>query len=152
MIKFKKIEHDPRGFFPELIEMFKQDEEVIAVYLFGSYATGNIGPLSDVDIAVLLNPKFPSESYFDKELDLLLKTSHILRTDEVNLVILNRAPFSLAYGIFSENKLLFCRNDLERVKFETKIVDGYLDFKPLLEENYRYLYRRVKEGKFGVKS
>jgi len=151
MIKFKKIEHDPRKLFPKLIKMFKQDEDVIAVYLFGSYATGNIGPLSDVDIAVLLYSKFPSESYFDKELYLLLKASDILRTDEVDLVILNRALFSFAYNILRENKLLFCRNDLERVKFQTKIVDGYLDFKPLLEENYRYLYRRIREGKFGVR-
>jgi predicted nucleotidyltransferase len=151
MIKFKKIEHDPREYFPELIEVLKQDNDIIALYLFGSYASGNIGPLSDVDLAVLLRSGYPSESYFDKELDLLSKITNILRTDEVDVVILNRAPFSFAYRILKQNKLLFCRNDLERVKFQTKIVDGYLDFKPLLEENYRYLHRRIKEGKFGVR-
>lgn len=31
MIKFKKIEHDPREYFPELIEVLKQDNDIIAL-------------------------------------------------------------------------------------------------------------------------
>lgn len=152
MIKFKKIEHDPRKYFPKLAEMLKKDKDIIAAYIFGSYASNNIGPLSDVDIAILLNKKFPKDNYFDKQLELIGEVSHILRTDEVDVVILNRAPYPFAYGILSKNKLLFCRDDSERVKFQTKVIKEYLDFEPFLEENYRYLHRRIKEGKFGVRS
>ena len=36
-------------------DYFKNKDEVIAVYLFGSYAYGKNQPFSDIDIGILLN-------------------------------------------------------------------------------------------------
>ncbi|MCX7682029.1 MAG: nucleotidyltransferase domain-containing protein, partial [Anaerolineae bacterium] len=36
---------------------------VVLAYLFGSQAEGRAGPLSDVDIAVLLGPQVPEERW-----------------------------------------------------------------------------------------
>jgi len=36
---------------------FKNKKEVVAIYLFGSYAAGKEGHLSDIDIGILLDRK-----------------------------------------------------------------------------------------------
>ncbi len=92
MIKFHKIQGDPKRHFPNLIKYFEQDKDIILVYLFGSYATGRIGPLSDVDIAVLFSYDILKGEYIDKKLKLIGKISGILHTDEIDLVVLNEAP------------------------------------------------------------
>ena len=40
---------------PALEAYFAALDDVVLAYLFGSYARGQAGPLSDVDVAVLLN-------------------------------------------------------------------------------------------------
>ncbi|MDI6891767.1 MAG: nucleotidyltransferase domain-containing protein [Actinomycetota bacterium] len=147
MIKFKKIEHDPRKYFPKLIEMLNKDKDIIAVYIFGSYASNNIGPLSDVDIAVLLDRQFPKDKYFDKQLDLIGEIAHILQTDEVDVVILNRAPVDFQYSIIRKSKLLLKRDEPQRVNFETKVTDKYLDTQRIRDEYYSFLHKRIKEGR-----
>jgi len=43
-----------------LREALSQRQEVVAAYLFGSYATGRERPDSDVDVAVLLDTETPT--------------------------------------------------------------------------------------------
>jgi len=43
---------------PELIEQIEKDTDVVALYSFGSLATGNLKPLSDLDLAF----SFPTNS------------------------------------------------------------------------------------------
>ncbi len=150
MIKFDKIRHDPRKYFDELSRALEKDSDIIAAYIFGSYATGNINPLSDVDIAVLLNKKICVSSYFDKRLDLFTMASNILKTDELDIVILNEASLILAHRVFKLGRLLFCKDDLQRVRFQTSIIDKYLDTEPLRKQGYDLLLKRIKEGKFGT--
>lgn len=148
MIKFKPIEHDPRKYFPELIKMLKEDKDIITAYLFGSYATDKIAPLSDVDIAVLLDRQFPKDNYFDKQLDLIGEIAHILRTDEVDIVVLNRAPVDFRYSIISKSTILVEKDNRQRVDFETKAAGKYLDTQRIRDEYYSFLHKRIKEGRF----
>lgn len=120
----------------------------MAIYLFGSYATNKVGPLSDVDIAVLFGFQVPAEKYFDKQLDLIGRAAQALHTDEVDVVILNQAPALLAYQVIRERKVLFCRDEVSRVTFEAKAIDRYLDEKPMRDLIYQALIRRIKEGRF----
>lgn len=127
MIRFKKIEHDSRDFFPELIKIFGQDKDIAAVYLFGSYATGGIGPLSDVDLAVLLVKEFQQDKYFGRKLDVISKASSALRTDELDVVVLNEAPVDLRYSVISKGILLVEREVHRRVGFETSTLNTSAD-------------------------
>ena len=63
------------------------------VYLFGSRVDGNIGPMSDTDIAVLLQHGTDS---FDLQMRLQHEVCKALDTDKVDLVLLNRVPIELA--------------------------------------------------------
>jgi uncharacterized protein len=148
MIRFERIEKDPRNFFQDLTNMLDGDKDVVVVYLFGSYAKDNISPLSDIDIAILLDPQTRSEDYFDKQLDLMDKISSVLHTDEVDVVILNQAPSLLAYQVIKYRKVLFCRDESKRVSFEANAIDRYLDEKPMRSLIHQALAERIKDGRF----
>ncbi|RLC56366.1 MAG: hypothetical protein DRI80_16390, partial [Chloroflexota bacterium] len=50
------------AYLPQLHDLLARHGVVLA-YLFGSQAEGTAGPLSDVDIAVLLGPEVPRERW-----------------------------------------------------------------------------------------
>lgn len=148
MIKFKKITHDPVQYFDKLGSCLAQNQEILLVYLFGSYATGKVGPLSDIDIAILLDNPIWEKQKLKKKLQLISDISDILKTDEVDLVILNEAPNLLAYQVVSDGKLLYESDTALRVEFETRTISTYLDFKPFLEVQWQNAKRKILEGTF----
>ena len=66
----------------------------------------------------------------------------------MDLVVLNGVPPLLAHRVISKGKLLFSRDDRTRTAFEVRTKLRYLDTKPLREVQRRYLYRRIRAGKF----
>jgi len=138
-------------YIPLLIQRLKQDDDVIATYLFGSYAEGKQTPVSDVDLAVLFDQNFPRKFFFEKKLDLLFTATSILKTDAVDLVILNEAPPALSYQVLKKGKLLFEKPETkaQRVNFQVRVYDRYFDFKPVETVVREGLIKRIKEGRFG---
>ena len=115
MIKFHPIAHNVRKLLPLLPNYLENDKDISLTYLFGSFASEKERKLSDVDIAVLLKEGIEP---LEKQLNLLSEITFILKTDEVDLVILNRAPISLQYTIISEGKLLVNREDKLRRDYD----------------------------------
>ena len=64
---------------PELIEQIEKDTDVVALYSFGSLATGDLKPLSDLDFGILVSGKLGKQKRFDKHLDLIGKFNEVLR-------------------------------------------------------------------------
>jgi len=149
--RFKKISHDIMSLMPTLVEAISKDEHVNALFLFGSRAEDRQGDTSDVDLAVLLDDDLPRRLRSDKRLDLLALATTTLSTDEVDLVVLNDAPVSLAYRVFSQGRLLYERPGLReaRVRFQARTYSNYLDFVPAETVIHEGLMRRFKEGRFG---
>ncbi len=56
---------------------------VVLAYLFGSQAEGKAGPLSDVDIAVLLGPHVARERWFQAQLDLIGELMSLFHRNDV---------------------------------------------------------------------
>lgn len=138
-------------YIPALTEKISIDNDIVAFYLFGSYAADKQNPASDIDLAVLLDREFPVHSYFDKKLKLLSLATSTLKTDEVDLIILNQAPPALSYQILSKSRLLFERDDKkgQRIDFQVRAFDRYFDFKPVEKVIHEGLAKRIKEGRFG---
>jgi predicted nucleotidyltransferase len=138
-------------YIPLLVEKVKIDGDIVSLYLFGSYAEGKQTPVSDIDLAVLLDRDFPQSRYFAKKLDLLAMITSLLKTDEVDLVILNQAPPVLSYRILSKGRLLFEKQTGkgQRVSFQVRTFDRYFDFKPVEKVLHEGLVRRIKEDRFG---
>jgi len=115
----------------KLITIFKSYPEITLAYFFGSKSKNNGGPLSDYDFAFYLNKK--NELKISKiKLELLSKISKILKTDSIDVVILNTAESpELKYNIIKEGKLIFEKEPF-KVLIEPKILTEYFDFKNLL--------------------
>jgi len=113
---------------------------VAAAYLFGSQATGATTPLSDVDIAVLLDPGLPAAGEVQAMLisDLMLA----LHRSDVDVVVLNTAPPLLKERAISRGHLLYCRDDIARVRFEVATRREYIDTQPLRDAQDRALLER----------
>lgn len=149
MIRCRKITHNIKERLPALTEDFKKKQGINALYLFGSYAKDEVKPLSDIDVAVLLKNSAAKADYWDIKLGLLNKAMAILGTDEIDFVLLNEAPYELAYNVLKEGRILFCRDDRERQEFQERVVMNYLDTQALREEGYFHLKERIREGRFG---
>lgn len=127
----------------KLKPLFKSFSVVKSVYFFGSRVTGKAVKNSDYDFAVLFDDATSKEDRFDLKLKLMAKLSKALKTDAVDLVVLNDLPsLFFRYIIIKEGKLIYQKNDLETAEFESRTLGLYFDFRPFLEEyNRSYLNR-----------
>jgi len=113
---------------------------VVAAYLFGSQAAGSATPLSDVDIAVILAPDVPAPGNVQAALisDLML----VLRRSDVDVAVLNYAPPLLKERAISGGRLIYCRDETARVRFEVAARREYLETQPLRDVQDRALLDR----------
>lgn len=111
----------------KLTSIFKLLPAVKLVYFFGSRATGKAGPLSDYDFAIFLDEK-DFKKRFEIRLDLLDKLSRQLKTDNIDLSVLNdiQSP-ELKYSIIKDGRLIYTREPF-RILLEPKILNEYFDF------------------------
>lgn len=124
-------------------------EGVVAAMLIGSQARGTAGPLSDVDIAVWHEPGLDPATRLRLRLDLATAASRALGTDEVDIVLLNRATPLMRHRAIRDGVRLVDRDPRARVRFETRGLLEYLDTKPLRAELARGLRHRIEEGRLG---
>lgn len=134
-------------YIPELSDLFDQ-EPVEIVYLFGSQATGTASTHSDIDIGILLNSNVAKEHYFNYRLSFTSKLVSIFQKDKVDVVILNECPPLLKDRVIRYGKVIYCRDEIQRIRFEVKALDEYLDFLPMQERYFEQLLKDIEEGKF----
>lgn len=128
MIKRNRIPADISDRLERLASLLQQDQRVVFAYLFGGLATGVQKPLSDVDIAIFLNPECVDA---ETKLDLIGLLTDTLGTDEVDLVVLNTAPISLVGRILKQKKLLADNQPFKRHQFESLKMREFFDFRRL---------------------
>lgn len=115
----------------KILAIFKSYSEIRLVYFFGSKANNNDGPLSDYDFAIYLDEKNKNR-ISEIKLELLSKLNKELKTDRIDLVILNTAESpELKYNIIKEGKLIFEKEPF-KILVEPKILNEYFDFKEIL--------------------
>jgi predicted nucleotidyltransferase len=124
-------------------------EHVVAAMLFGSQASGQAGPLSDVDVAVWLDPRLPREQRSALRTELALAAGEALETNEVDVVVLNQAPPLLRHRAMKGGLRLLDRDPRARIRLETAALLDYFDTAPLRETLAAGRRRRIEEGRFG---
>ena len=113
--------------------------DVVAVWLFGSFARGDARAHSDIDVAVLYR-RTPEATFDALPLRLEGEIERVLgRTTQV--VALNRAPADLRARVLRDGVLLIDRDPSLRVRFEVQTRNEWFDLQPILRE-YRRLERR----------
>jgi predicted nucleotidyltransferase len=113
------------------------------VYLFGSCAEGVSGPLSDMDIGVVLeNPRIVRGNTMPMYNALYGLFSEFFGTSNIDLVFLERASLELRFAAITHGKILFVARDDLRDDFEHRTAMLYADFKPALERFNRAVLSR----------
>jgi predicted nucleotidyltransferase len=120
-------------------------EGVVAALLHGSQTTGKATALSDVDVAVWLDPSLSDDARFD----LRLALAREIDRPDVDLVVLNDASPLLAHRVRQAGIQLLDRDPGTRIRLETQALIEYLDTKPLREELARGTRDRLAEDRFG---
>ena len=114
---------------------------VVSAYLFGSHAMGGAHRESDVDIGVLLDRRVHPrpQDRFEVRLRLIAHISQVLRTDRVDLVVLDDAPPHLARRVMLEGQRVFCADsEIDHAARRTAMLRAP-DLEPFLRRT-----RRVK--------
>ncbi len=135
----------------ELVEAlrgyFAAQPDVVAAYLFGSRATGQARPESDVDVAVLLSEE-DGEARFERRLRLMDEVSDVCGR-EADVIVLNDAPPLLQHQVLKHGRLLVERDPAARVEFEVRAGKIYADLKPMYDFFTRDLLQKIREVGLG---
>lgn len=117
--------------FYSLKKVFEKFPAIKLVYLFGSRAVGEVGPLSDYDFAFYLD-EADSTRRFELKLILISELAGELKTDAVDVVVLNdlEQP-EFKYHIVSDGKLIYEEGSF-KVIVEPRILNEYFDFRESL--------------------
>jgi predicted nucleotidyltransferase len=92
----------------KILKKIKKNKNVVAIYLFGSYAKKENNPLSDIDICVILkNPNEKDECEIGS-----------MYSQELDMVLFHRLPLHIKFEVFKFGKELYVRD--ERILLEIK--------------------------------
>lgn len=119
---------------------------VALAYLFGSAATGQMTPFSDVDIALVVDETRPlpmSRLRFELEVEDELAARCGLSAADVRVI--NHAPLLVRGEVVTCGKLLFARNVETRIEFETRTRREYFDFLPAAELHRKAFFENVRQ-------
>ncbi|MBS7251592.1 MAG: nucleotidyltransferase domain-containing protein [Candidatus Freyarchaeota archaeon] len=125
-----------------IADVLATHEEIVTAYIYGSMVKGYADEASDIDVGLVLRRGFEPDPLYSarlaNELEKRLNSKH-----EVDVRVLNGQSTRFVYQVIKEGKVVFCRNEEERVEFETNITKIYLDIKPLHEEYDRVRRQRI---------
>jgi len=127
-------------------ELLGRETHVELAYFFGSAARGELGELSDVDVAIYLDESLSSKERFKLQLRLMGELASVLQTNKVDLVVMNDAPLLLNYNIIKHGKLV--KSDgRTKVRVESSILSRYLDMKYFIDRHTKLgIERMAKKG------
>lgn len=122
-----------RSQIDRLVNHARQDQDVLAVILFGSVASDAEGPLSDIDLCVVLDPRhagLDAKSMAGKRLE-------YLSDFDLDVQVFQQLPLYVRRRVLKEGQVLFARSEdlLYEVAYRTaqafedfkRTYDGYLE-------------------------
>ncbi len=114
--------------YPELDEAIKEikKNDIDAIYLFGSYATGKVKPTSDIDICVIAKKDIPKEAK-----EAILSNS----SKKIDIVIFWDLPYAIRFRILKEGKPLYVKDNLTLQRIKTDTLRSYRDFRPVIKRH-----------------
>lgn len=130
----------------EVKEFLQKQDQIELAYLFGSVAYGEQGKLSDIDLALFLDESLDKEERFKLNLTLISDLQDILKTDQLDLVIMNDAPVSLNFEVIKANYPLLIRDENFKVDMEVRIMSRYLDRQYYDQRWAEELIKKTAEG------
>ncbi len=108
--------------------------EILDAYLFGSQARGDAGALSDIDVAVYIDEDVANPGSYGYDAELITDLMSELGTNDIDVVLLNRAPPLLYHRVLRDGKLLVTRDLKATTTRAGYALSRYFDFLPQLKK------------------
>lgn len=121
-----------------------RQQDIIAVYLFGSFGTEFQNKYSDIDLGVIFFQTSPVD--LGRELTLEAELSLLLGTDGIDVVNLNRAPVQLCFKAVSKGTILFEADANALADFLEDTYRMYGDYQVDLKTYYREFREALREA------
>jgi predicted nucleotidyltransferase len=113
---------------------------VLFAYLYGSYARGLPHRFSDLDVGIYVEG-LGKKSCLDLELSLALRIDEKLNHGvQAEVRVLNHLPLTVKGRIMADGELIYSRDEMNRIEFETQVRKAYFDFLPVIKQ-YQNAYR-----------
>ncbi len=140
---FSPIEKIKTKLFAIAPEIFNK-HPVLFAYLYGGYAKGIVHPFSDLDIGIYVE-KTAKLNHLNLELSLSLEFDKKMGFNVQSEVrIANNLPLVLLGEMITDGILIYSRDEISRVDFETSVRSAYFDFLPVIQRyNRAYLDRNL---------
>ncbi|WP_054937530.1 type VII toxin-antitoxin system MntA family adenylyltransferase antitoxin [Moorella stamsii] len=120
-------------------------QDVVAAYLFGSYARGTGRERSDIDVAVLFVGSEDKLQRFDRRLEIIIDLERVTGK-KVDVIDIQAAPLLLQHQILKDGILLVDKNPRYRVAFEVWSRRTYFDLQSFLERRNKKIIAKVLES------
>ena len=120
----------------QIKSFFKNEKDIVAVYLFGSYASGKVRSCSDIDLAILFDSH--DRAAINRRLDnYLIDLSRIFRKD-THLTAMDFASEGLLKQIFKKGKCIIVN--------DTKIMAYFKMIAYSKIAGFYYHHRKMQSG------
>jgi len=114
-----------------LISKAKEDEDILAVVLFGSAARGEAQAGSDLDVCLLLYPRRESP---ERQLASRKLMEYLEYAAELDLHLFQLLPLYIRHRVLKEGKVLYCRDEDKLYELAFRTAQVFEDFKHLYRE------------------
>lgn len=108
--------------------------EILEAYLFGSHARGQARPDSDIDVAVYIDEERAEDGDWGYRAELATALMAALGEDDVDVVVLNRAPVLLYHRVLRDGVRLISRDLRATTTRAGQALSRYFDFLPQLDK------------------
>ena len=123
-----------RRLVARLAEALAGREEVLEAYLFGSRARGRARRDSDIDVAVYVDESRARDGVWGYRADLTTDLMVALGTDDVDVVVLNRASILLYHRVLRDGVRVLSRDLRATTTRAGQALSRYFDFLPQLDK------------------
>jgi predicted nucleotidyltransferase len=120
------------------------------VYLYGSSAKDQATPLSDVDVALVVDEGLSPLERLKLVLRIQVDLAEGCDIRNADVRIVNDAPLVFRGRVACEGILVFSRDEAERITFETTTRLRYFDYLPIHRELQNAFFTNLRErGLYG---
>ena len=102
--------------------------EVLEAYLFGSHARGNAHTASDVDVAVYVDEQLADPGVWGYRAELTTDLMDAIGTNDVDVVVLNKAPPLLYHRVLRDGVRLLSRDLRATTTRAGQALSRYFDY------------------------
>jgi predicted nucleotidyltransferase len=112
----------------KIIEDAKKDDEVLALFLFGSTTRKENHKNSDIDICLVLMPR----SFTPKELS--QKKLEYLKSFNLDIHIFQQLPINIKKRVIKEGKVLHCKDEDTLYEVTFTVIREFSDFEHIYRD------------------